>query len=43
MRPREFLPRDFFDLPADGDDEAIVGRGQNILLRDRAAHSPRAA
>jgi hypothetical protein len=33
---REFLPRDFFDLPAGDDDEAIVGRGPNILLRDRA-------
>ena len=35
MRPREFLPRSLLDLPADGDDDAIVGRGRNLRLEDR--------
>lgn len=30
-----FLSRSFLDLPPDGDDGAIVGRGPNIPLRDR--------
>jgi len=35
MRPRQFLPRSLLDLPADGDDDAIVGRGPNLRLEDR--------